>query len=62
MKRLNRIIQIIWLAIAAIAAVEGFIAYRDGGGFNQRVYLMIGAFVVAIAMYTLRKRQGKSIK
>ncbi len=62
MKKLNRIIQIIWLAVAAVAAVEGFIAYREEGGFNQRVYLMIGAFVVAIAMYTLRKRQGKTIK
>jgi tryptophan-rich sensory protein len=62
MKRLNKIIQIIWLAVAAVAAVEGYIAYQKAGGFNQRVYLMIGAFVVAIAMYTLRKRQGKSIK
>ena len=62
MKRLNRIIQIIWLAVAAIAAVEGYAAYREAGELNTRVYLMAGAFVTAIAMYTLRKRQGRNMQ
>lgn len=62
MKKVNKIIQIIWLAVAAISAVEAYKAYSDNGGFNTRVYVMIGAFVVGIVMYSLRKRQGKSIK
>lgn len=62
MKRLNRIIQIIWLAVAAVAAVEAYIAYGKAGHVDTRVYLMIGAFVVAVAMYTLRRYQGRNMK
>ncbi|MBO6517116.1 MAG: hypothetical protein JJ975_11250 [Bacteroidia bacterium] len=62
MKRLNRIIQIVWLAVAAVAAVEAVVEYQKASGFNSKVYLMMGAFVVALAMYTLRKRQGKTMK
>jgi len=62
MKKFNKIIQFIWLAVAAVSAVEGYKAYTEGGGFNSRVYLMMGAFVAGIVMYSLRKRQGKSMK
>ena len=60
MKRLNRIMQIVWLAVAAVAAVEAYITHRDFG-FTNRVYLMLGVFVVGLAMYTLRRRQGKNM-
>lgn len=60
MKKFNRFIQIIWLAVAAVSAVEAYKAYSDGNGLNSKVYLMIGVFVAAIAMYSIRKRQGKN--
>ncbi|MBI1306618.1 MAG: hypothetical protein GC181_08395 [Bacteroidetes bacterium] len=53
---LRRIIEIVWLAIAAFAAVEGYVSYQKEG-FGNNTLLMTVVFVVAIAMYTLRRRQ-----
>ncbi|MCB9261121.1 MAG: hypothetical protein H6607_01935 [Flavobacteriales bacterium] len=58
-KRINRIIQLLWLAMAAITAVEAYKAKMDG--HNDRFYLMLGAFAVSIAMYYIRKRQSRSL-
>lgn len=50
-----------WLAIAAFAAVEGFISFR-AEGLSQNTIIYVVVFVLAIAMYTLRKRQGRKSK
>ena len=58
---LRRIVEIVWLGVAAFAVVEGYIAYKTEG-FGNNFVLMIVVFVVAIAMYTLRKRQRTKMK
>jgi len=62
MKKFNRFIQIIWLGVAAVAAWEAYLSYYNTKMFNGRFWLMIGAFTAAIAMYSIRKRQGRSMK
>jgi tryptophan-rich sensory protein len=62
MKKFNRFIQIIWLVIAAVAAVEAYIAFGKGAAFRNKFYLMAFVFAASIAMYAIRKRQGRSIK
>ncbi|MFT4521884.1 MAG: hypothetical protein ACI8ZN_000823 [Bacteroidia bacterium] len=61
MKHLKRLVEIMWLAIAAFAAVEGFISFR-AEGLSQNTIIYVVVFVLAIAMYTLRKRQGRKSK
>ncbi len=56
---MRRFVEIVWLAVAAIAAVEAYMAFKDFG-FTQRTYVMIGAFCVALFMYSLRKRQRRN--
>jgi len=56
---MRRFVEIVWLAVAAIAAVEAYMAFKDSG-FAQRTYVMIGAFCVALFMYSLRKRQRRN--
>ncbi len=61
MKRINRIIQIVWMIVGAVALVEAFIEFQKNG-VGTRVYILFGAFVVALVMYSLRRRQGRSMK
>ncbi len=62
MKKFNRFIQIVWLGVAAVSAWEAFLAYYNTGKFNGRFAMFAFVFVAAIAMYSIRKRQGKSMK
>ena len=62
MKKFNRFVQIIWLGVVAVAAWEAYLSYYNTKAFNQRFFLMAFVFVAAIAMYSIRKRQGKSMK
>lgn len=59
--KLRRIIEIVWLGVAAFAAVEGYLSYTKEG-FGNNTILMIVVFVMAIAMYTLRRKQRMNMK
>lgn len=56
---MRRFVEIMWLAVAAITAVEGYMSYSESG-FAQRTYVMIGVFFIALFMYSLRKRQRRN--
>lgn len=58
---LRRIVEIVWLGVAAFAAVEGFISYRKEG-FGSNTMLMVVVFAMAVAMYTLRRKQRMNQK
>jgi hypothetical protein len=62
MRKFNKLIQIVWLGVAAVAAWEAYLSYYNTKEFNGRFGLMAFVFVAAIAMYSIRKRQGKSMK
>lgn len=53
---MRRFVELMWLALAAITAVEAYLAYKDGG-FTQRTYMMLAVFGLSIFMYYLRKKQ-----
>ncbi|MCB0733200.1 MAG: hypothetical protein H6608_05155 [Flavobacteriales bacterium] len=59
--KLRRIVEIVWLAVAAFAAVEGYISYTKEK-FGNNTILMVVVFVMAIAMYTLRRRQRMNME
>ena len=56
---MRRFVEIMWLAVAAITAVEAYMSF-SASGFAQRTYVMIGVFFVALFMYSLRKRQRRN--
>ena len=58
---LRRIVEIVWLAVAAFAVVEGYINYTEEGMGNNTI-LMIVVFVMAITMYVVRRRQRMKMK
>jgi hypothetical protein len=45
-----------WLALAAITAVEAVIAYKELG-WDQRTFMMMGVFLISIFMYRMRHKQ-----
>lgn len=53
---MRRFVELMWLALAAITAVEAYFAYQDSG-FTQRTYMMLAVFGLSIFMYYLRKKQ-----
>jgi len=57
---MRRFVEIMWLAVAAITAVEGYLSYTSSG-WVQRTYMMIGVFALSIFMYYMRKRQRIAI-
>lgn len=59
---MRRMIEIMWLAIAAVSCVEMFIGYENGGFSNQHFQLFALIFVTAGFMYYIRKRQRKNIE
>jgi tryptophan-rich sensory protein len=57
---LRRIVEIVWLAVAAFAAVEGYISYKEEG-FGNNTFLMFAVFGMAMVMYFVRKRQRRKL-
>jgi uncharacterized membrane protein len=56
--KLRRFIEIVWLAVAAVAAVETYISYTSTpSGFKDRTYILLLVLGTAIFMYALRRRQ-----
>lgn len=53
---MRRIVELMWLALAAITAVEAVIAYKELG-WDQRTFMMIGVFLISIFMYRMRHKQ-----
>lgn len=53
---MRRFIEIVWMAIAAISVVEGYITYKSFG-FNQDAQVFVFVFFVSAFMYFLRRRQ-----
>jgi hypothetical protein len=50
-----------WLAIAAFSTVEFYLEYSKNN-FSQRAIMFLLALVVALFMYSLRKRMRKKIE
>lgn len=53
---MRRFVELMWLALAAITAVESYISFSRER-FGQRTWLMIAVFCLSIFMYYLRKKQ-----
>ena len=58
---LRRIVEIAWLLVAAVSSVEFYISYRDTG-FSTRTIVLLVAIVVALFMYSLRKRMRRKME
>ena len=59
---MRRIIEFMWLAIAAVSAVEMYIGFAESGLSNQHFQLFGILFVTAGFMYFFRKRQRKNLE
>lgn len=53
---MRRFIEILWMAIAAFALVEGYISYKNVG-FTKDTQVFAVVFAVAAFMYFFRRRQ-----
>lgn len=53
---MRRLIEIVWMAIAAISLVEGYITFR-AKGFDQDAQVFLFVFFVSAFMYFFRRRQ-----
>lgn len=56
---IRRIIEIMWLAVAAVSLVEMVIGFRESGFSDQHFQLFAVVFFTAVFMYFFRKRQRK---
>jgi tryptophan-rich sensory protein len=52
---LRRIVELVWLAVAAFAAIEAVMAYRYQKWSEMQLFIFV--FVVAIVFYFLRRYQ-----
>ena len=59
MKIVRRIIEIMWLTIAAVSLVELFIALKEYGFRHQKSLIFSFLSVVSIFMYFLKKKQRR---
>lgn len=57
MKNLTRIVQIMWLFIAAVCAVEATILFNEGGAEKNNAYLFGGVAAFAIFRFVILRRQ-----
>jgi hypothetical protein len=48
---------ILWLLVAAIAAIETMAQYKTRGMGNWRVYFFAAIFVACVVMYFRKKRE-----
>lgn len=60
MKIIRRIVEIMWLTVAAVSLVELYIAVSQQGFNDQKTWIFSLLSVVSISMYFLRKRQRHS--
>tara|TARA_E500000178_G_scaffold209078_1_gene206372 strand:- start:124 stop:336 length:213 start_codon:yes stop_codon:yes gene_type:complete len=60
MKIIRRIVEIMWLTVAAVSLVELYLAVSQLGFNNQKTWIFSLLSVVSISMYFLRKRQRHS--
>ncbi len=58
---MRRLVEIVWMAIAAISLVEGYIAFQSNG-FSKEVQIFAFVFLVSVFMYFLRKRQRTQLQ
>jgi len=57
---INKWIQsIVWMLVAAVAAIEGYKIYTEEGLSNWKIFAFAGLFIFAIFMF-LRKRQERN--
>lgn len=54
MKRMLKIVEIAWIIIAVISAVE---LYRMWPAVDQKFYIFLGFMVLAVVMFFVRRRQ-----
>ena len=59
---MRRLIEIMWLVIAAVSLVELIIGYRESGFKSENFQLFAIIFVAAAFMYFIRKRQRRNIE
>ena len=59
---MRRLIEIMWLVIAAVSLVELIIGYRESGFKSENFQLFALIFVAAAFMYFIRKRQRRNIE
>jgi tryptophan-rich sensory protein len=58
---MRRFIEIVWMVVAAVSAVEGYISYT-ATGFNHTTQIFGIVFLVAVFMYFLRRWQRLRIQ
>lgn len=58
---IRRIVEIVWLAVAAVCVVEFYLEFQDHK-FSQKAIILLGGLIVALFMYSLRKRMRKKIE
>lgn len=59
---MRRLIEIMWLAIAAVSVVEMYIGYTKSGFKDENFQLFAILFVASGFMYFFRKRQRTAIE
>jgi hypothetical protein len=59
---MRRIIEYMWMVIAAISLIELIVGYRQEGYKSQHFQLFAIIFITATFMFFLRKRQRKFIE
>lgn len=58
---MRRLVEIVWMAIAAISLVEFYFTYK-ASGFNQDAQVFVFVFFVSVFMYFFRRRQRLRMK
>ena len=59
---MRRLIEIMWLVIAAVSLIEMIVGYRESGFKSEHFQLFAILFVASSFMYFFRKRQRKNIE
>ncbi|MFT5511702.1 MAG: hypothetical protein ACI8SE_000095 [Bacteroidia bacterium] len=62
MKKFNKLIQFLWIAVAAFTGGEAIYMVAKSKELDTRFYVLCAVFFVAIIMYYIRKRQGNSMQ
>jgi|GEM_PF-4792104 len=58
---LRRIVEIAWLAVAAVCTVEFYMEYKDNS-FSQKAIILLVGLAVSLFMYSFRKRTRKKME
>ncbi|MCB9252120.1 MAG: hypothetical protein H6605_06605 [Flavobacteriales bacterium] len=60
--KIRRIIELMWLGVAAVSIIEMAVGYMEGGFKNQHFQIFGVIAFTAFFMYFFRKRQRKKLE